>query len=156
MSFLDNPDANICQRCGDEYELDFGREPSKYCNDCAQLEVERLMVELAKANERAEDWKRRHAGALDSVNKLLDQFKEIIDSHDEIQQWLRDCQPRQDAANQVVEAARAFIRRSSAVTEEHPVYGLLVMGLPLARAVGAYDAACLDLDEKAKKAKENV
>ena len=87
----------ICARCGDEYELDYGKEPSKYCNDCAQIVVDELSAQLFAATEYAEK------------------------VHD------------------IVEEARRLMWRLASVQEGHPAYEFLVMGLPLAKAIAAYD-----------------
>jgi hypothetical protein len=40
--------ATRCQKCGDTYTLGFQCEPTPFCNECAHLEVERLMEENAR------------------------------------------------------------------------------------------------------------
>lgn len=34
-----------CARCGEEYSMDFGMEPTKYCDECAHSRVEELEAE---------------------------------------------------------------------------------------------------------------
>jgi Protein of unknown function (DUF551) len=35
-------EAPVCHSCGDEYRMEFGLEPTKYCNECAHAIVDRL------------------------------------------------------------------------------------------------------------------
>ncbi len=42
----------ICARCEDEYSLEFGLEPTKYCHECAH----KLVAELEKENDQWKTW----------------------------------------------------------------------------------------------------
>lgn len=52
MAYPDDPPT--CERCGEEYTLEYGCEPTRYCNECAhevvaELEQERDEVLLPDA-----------------------------------------------------------------------------------------------------------
>lgn len=45
-----------------------------------------------------------------------------------------------EAAEAIIKEARRLIERSASIGEDHPAYGFLVMGIPLAKALAAFDA----------------
>ena len=40
----------ICARCDEEYSLEWGLDPTKYCHQCAHIVVDELEAQLAAAN----------------------------------------------------------------------------------------------------------
>ena len=60
-------DPPCCERCGMEYNLRDGDDPSKYCDPCAQaalLDMEKLYDELIMAVARKFTGESRHETAL--------------------------------------------------------------------------------------------
>lgn len=71
--------------------------------------------------------------------------KELETCRDAIQQLGRErdrAHAKAVATEEIVKEARRLIERSATIDEQHPAYGFLVMGIPLAKAIAALDAHC--------------
>lgn len=50
-----NEEPPVCARCGEEYTIEYGDEPTKYCHSCAHIVLEGLEQEFETALDRIAD-----------------------------------------------------------------------------------------------------
>jgi hypothetical protein len=110
-------------------------------------DANRLMAADGDLDEEDEDganeWLEKAAAALTVATLQADVLKagEVASARKEASEAVAKHARLTAARDVVVEQARKFIERTADISEQHPAYGFVVMGIPLAKALAALDDA---------------